>query len=102
MVDCRLKRNKGLASCKKRRNNPKKLKCWRKGKKDVYVSKKEVVEIAKVNFSWEKPAHNVVVYDRTKHSLESSFGKVKKVEHLGSKKQATKRAKAYMKKHDVC
>ena len=29
MVDCRLKQNRNLASCK--RGNPKKLNCWKKG-----------------------------------------------------------------------
>ena len=76
--------------------------CWKKAKGDIYVKKGEILQVSKVNFSWEKPAHNVVIRDRNKPSLESAFGKVKEVKHLGAKSQAIKWAKAYMKKHDKC
>jgi len=79
-----------------------KLKCWKKAKGDIYVKPDEVVELKKVNFSWEKPAHNVVVYDRTKSSLESSYGKVQKVMHFGGKSEAEKKLNSYLMEHDKC
>jgi len=79
-----------------------KLKCWKKAKGDTYVKPDEIVELKKVNFSWEKPAHNIVVYDRTINSLESSYGKVKKVMHLGGESEAKKKLNSYLEYNDKC
>ncbi len=80
----------------------KNLKCWKKVR-DGWKSKDgRIVEIRKVSFSWEKPNHNVVVYDSTQHSLESSLGKVIKVKHLGKRSEASKFAEEYMKNNGGC
>jgi len=64
---------------------------WKKGKK--------FLTIRKVNFSWEPPQHNVIVYDRSKPSIESTLGKVIYIKHLGTKTQALSHAKAIITKN---
>ena len=69
---------------------------WKRKKKDLWKKGYNYLEIRKVNFSYEKPAHNVVIYDLSIKSYESSLGKVTFIKHLGTKRQALKFAKNYM------
>lgn len=77
------------------------MKCWKKSGKN-WKNRNLSLEVRKVSFRWEKPAHNVVVYDKEIESYESSLGKTVFVKHLGKKSEATKFAKSYMEHHDTC
>ena len=79
-----------------------KLKCWRKLREGYKNKNGKILQIKKVNLSWEKPAHNVIIHDSNIQSYESSLGKVVQVKHLGKKSSALKFAKSYMKKHNKC
>ena len=69
---------------------------WKKIKTNLWKNDELFLEIKKVNFSYEKPAHNVVIYDSSIKSLENSLGKVVVVKHLGKKSEALKFAREYM------
>ncbi len=83
----------------------KKIKCWEKIKEKkpynhgTWVNKKgeRVRIISDIGFGKQR---NVIVDDLTKQMLTGP--KVIKVEYESNEKDALKKAKSYMKKHDVC
>ncbi len=91
MVDCRLKRNRNLASCK-RRNPRGKLKYW---KKKGYKYQSQVKDESVFIDSTQHSGWSVIKEDKTtgdKELLEIGL----------TKKQAEKKLKSYMRKHDKC
>jgi len=91
MVDCRLKRNRGVASCKKSSNG--KLKCWKKvGNKKYFKT-----------FYNEKDSINIWVFSNDKKNwmvdLDNSEKPIKKFK---TEKRAISFTNKHMKKHDKC
>ena len=96
MVNCKLKRNKKLKSCKK---NSGKLNCWKK-EKDPHF---------KGNITFTNPhKFNSVTIDINKEFIRSE-GKWKyvtyfnnKIQTITTKKKAIQQANDYMKKNNKC
>ncbi|MBU0959380.1 MAG: hypothetical protein KKB31_05540 [Nanoarchaeota archaeon] len=97
MVDCRLKRNRNLASCK--RGNPSgKLKCWKKAinsdDKMTSYGKKSTFEL--VNIHKSNKQYFVTHSNLWTGKLNQRIGSSKE------RKKAIEKAESYMKEHDTC
>ena len=114
MVDCRLKRNRNLASCKK--GNPKnKLECWKKTREKSEYRKKDgtkIVQVVPLNGEYERQIGVSIQSPKGKDGYRNiikekyfgrfKFGPKEFREKQPSQKKANKFMEDYMRKHDKC
>ena len=98
MVDCRLKRNRNLSTCKK--SSSKKLKCWekKKGRNDWGRElKNSLITVDVIQETGSKD----FLFRRIEYNKGTDAYRIK-VKRAQTKPQATKLAKNWMSKHDKC